>query len=340
METFITPHWDEYLSEFLPEQQDIYFREAYARLYETEEDVAFCFVCHDKRNFFLMPFLRRNVGRYFDFETPYGYGGPISNSDNEKWLERAIASLYECFAQEKYICGFVRFHPLLENQRFCQGKFEILRDRQTVSIPLDDNEEQIWKEQISSKNRNMIRKAEKRGLEFCAEYDFASMNGFVDLYESTMARVQAESFYYFPQVYYESFMNALKGKAFLGTVRQSGLLVCAALFMYSERYGHYHLSGGNRAVSSMGANNLMLWKAALEMKKLGVHEMHLGGGITSYPEDSLFKFKKTFSKNEKIFYIGKMIFNPAVYKEICGKWRMAHSDRVEQYGNRLLCYRY
>lgn len=340
METFITPRWNEYLSEFRSEQQDIYFREEYARLYETEEDVAFCFVCHEKRNLLLMPFLRRNVGRYFDFETPYGYGGPISNSDNEEWLERAISSMYECFVQEKYICGFVRFHPLLENQRFCQRKFEILRDRQTVSIPLDGSEEQIWRNQISSKNRNMIRKAEKNGLEFQAEYDFASTSGFENLYEATMKRVRAESFYYFPQGYYESFTNALNGKAFLGTVRQRGLLVCAALFMYSERYGHYHLSGGNRAGSSMGANNLMLWKAALEMKKLGVHALHLGGGTSPDVKDSLFKFKKSFTRNEKTFYIGKMIFVPDVYREICEQWRMAHPERVKQYGNRLLCYRY
>ncbi len=340
MEAFIATHWNEYLSFFLPEQQDIYYREAYARLYETEKDTAACIVCRDKEKVFLMPFLRRRVGRFFDFETPYGYGGPISNSDDEEWLERATASMQMCFARNNYICGFVRFHPLLDNACYCQGQFEIIKDRQTVSIPLEGNEDRIWKEQISSKNRNMIRKAEKNGLEFCAEFDFASMAEFQDLYERTMERVNAEAFYYFPQSYYELFVDALKGKAFLGTVRQGGTLICAALFMYSGRYGHYHLSGGSRTASSIGANNLMLWKAALEMKKLGIQELHLGGGTSSDMEDSLFKFKKTFGKNEKTFYIGKMIINPVAYKEICGKWREKHPERIRQYGNRLLCYRY
>lgn len=341
MEAFIATHWNEYLSFFLPEQKDIYYREAYARLYETEKDTAACIVCRDKEKVFLMPFLRRRVGRFFDFETPYGYGGPISNSDDEEWLERATASMQMCFARNNYICGFVRFHPLLDNARYCQGQFEIIKDRQTVSIPLEGNEDRIWKEQISSKNRNMIRKAEKNGLEFTAEYDFASMEGFIDLYEGTMERVQADSFYYFPQTYYESFIESLRNSAFLATVKQhDGVLICAALFMYSKRYGHYHLSGRNRAASSSGANNLMLWKAALEMKNLGVCELHLGGGTSSDSEDSLFKFKTTFSKNEKSFYVGKMIFNPVIYKEICGKWRKTYPERIKPYGNRLLCYRY
>ena len=340
METLITPYWNEYLADFLPEQQDIYFQEEYVRLYETEKDTAFCFMCREKGNILIMPFLRRKAGPYFDFETPYGYGGPITNTNDLEWIENAISLMCAHFAHQNYICGFVRFHPLLNNAQYCQGKMDVLRDRQTISIPLAGNKEKIWNEQISSKNRNMIRKAQKNEVEFCAEHDFSSLHDFVRLYENTMERVQAESFYYFMPSYYEAFATALKGKAFLGIVKQQGTPICAALFMYSDCYGHYHLSGGSRTGGSTGASNLMLWKAALEMKKLGVREMHLGGGASANLEDSLFKFKKSFSKNEKNFYIGKMIFNPAAYREICDKWRTAHPERVEKYGNRLLCYRY
>ncbi len=340
MEIEISVRWNKYLEAFQTHQQDIYYREEYVRLYETGEDTAACFVCYENEKVLLMPFLWRKVGQYYDFETPYGYGGPISNSKNKEWNERAIKAMIDYFAQQNYICGFIRFHPLLDNAQICERLMDVILDRSTIAISLVESEEQIWQTQISSKNRNMIRKAEKNGMKFSAEYDFKSLDEFIDLYNATMHRVQAESFYYFSQSYYKSFTTNLKRCAFLGTVRIQGELVCAALFMYSDRYGHYHLSGGGRAGISMGANNLMLWRAALEMRKLGVSVLHLGGGTSAEAEDSLYKFKKSFSKNGHSFYIGKAIFNPGVYEEVCTRWRMKHPERMAQYGNRLLCYRY
>ena len=110
--------------------------------------------------------------------------------------------------------------------------------------------------------------------------------------------------------------------------------------MYSKYYGHYHLEGSNFAYSSLGANNLLLWKTALEFHKLGVREFHLGGGYNSAPDNSLLKFKKAFSNNLNEFYIGKWIFNPDKYSEIKARWAENNPDKVNQYGSFLLCYRF
>ncbi len=340
MEAYIAAHWNEYLTAFSPEKKDIYYREEYVRLYETAEDIAACFVCKDGENILLMPFLRRKVGQFFDFETPYGYGGPITNTDDDGWVYQALEAMHSCFCRQNYLCGFVRFHPLLGNEKLFGRRFEVCCDRQTVSIPLRGTTDQIWTEQISSKNRNMIRKAEKNGLEFRVKNDYDFVRGFVELYNETMERVQAEPFYFFPESYYKAFIVGLQGAVFVGAVMKGEDLICAALFMYSACYGHYHLSGGTRVSLSSGANNLMLWKAALEMKKLGVREFHLGGGTSSASGDSLYKFKKSFSRNEKSFYIGKMIFNATAYQDICRKWRATYPEKAEKYGSRLLCYRY
>ena len=57
------------------------------------------------------------------------------------------------------------------------------------------------------------------------------------------------------------------------------------------------------------------------MAKWGVSQgcttFHLGGGVGGDPEDSLFKFKKSFNRNsESKFYIGKKIFDKKVYDMI------------------------
>ena len=336
----ITNRWNEYLAKFQDYQCDIYYSEEYVKLYESEYGKAFCAVYEDNENILLMPFIRKEIDGYYDFETAYGYGGPIANTTDGQWIDEALDALKDLFLRERYVCGFIRFHPLLNNAEICKNHFPVLFDRNTVAINTEEEPESIWQNQITSKNRNMIRKAERNDLIYSAEYDFASMDDFIKLYNATMERLNAEEFYFFDENYYKSFLEKFKGRAFLGTIRKDDELICAAIFMYSNEYGHYHLEGSNHAFSNMAANNLLLWKTADEFHKLGIKEFHLGGGYNSAPDNSLLKFKKSFSDNMKDFYIGKWIFNEEKYEELKKRWSEDNPDKVEKYGRLLLCYRY
>ncbi len=349
MQCKIVEEWDDILLTFPKEKSDIYFTKKYLNLYETDNDKAMCVVCTDGDKIMLMPYLRGEVRGYYDFETAYGYGGPVSNCEECEWCQEAYNCIYDYFKENNYICGFSRFHPLFSNEQFIREdmsttsdarSIQLLYDRQTIAIDTTQSPEEIWKNQISSKNRNMIRKAEKNGLVYKAEYDYASYDEFIELYRNTMQRLSADDFYFFDDQYFENLKDTLSDCSFLGTVRKDGKLICAAIFMYSDLYGHYHLEGSDRDYSSLGANNLLLWKVACEMHDLGLSEFHLGGGTTSSPEDSLFKFKKAFSSNIKSFYIGKEIFNAPVYAAICDDWERQNIEKVNVYGNRLLKYRY
>lgn len=340
MNVKISNSWDSVLEEFPPEKKDIYYSEGYVRLYEDDESKALCIICREEGNVLLMPFLRKRICDFFDFETAYGYGGPIVNTESREWTDRALAEMCNCFEREKYICGFIRFHPLLRNNTYCQKGICVIPDRHTVVMDLSVEEEGIWKTQISSKNRNMIRKAEKLGLKYLAEYDFASINEFAILYKETMDRLGADGFYYFDEGYYREYIREMSGRGFLGTVRLGGKLLGAALFMYTGPYGHYHLAGSDRTYNGYGINNFLLWNTARELKKQGVEQFHLGGGTGASTDDSLFKFKRSFSRIEKDFYIGKCIFNAEAYEEICREWEREHTGLVPVYGNRLLKYRY
>lgn len=340
MNVTIYESWDRFLEHFPAERTDIYYTEEYVRLYETDKDTALCVICTEDDSVTLMPFLRRKIGAFYDFETAYGYGGPISNNDSEEWISKSLDAIKDHLGASGYLCGFMRFHPLIGNAGMCRDKINVLYDRKTVCIDLTPSEDDIWAHQITSKNRNMIRKAEKSGLLFRAEYDYSSMDEFVGLYNSTMERLKAESFYYFDRRYFDTYTNKLTGRGFLGTVSLDDKIIGAALFMTQGEYGHYHLAGSNREYSSLGINNMLLWNAAVEMKKKGITSFHLGGGTTSDPEDPLFKFKRSFSGNEKDFCIGKWIFNEEAYRDVCSKWENEHPDLEPVFGNRLLKYRY
>ena len=73
---------------------------------------------------------------------------------------------------------------------------------------------------------------------------------------------------------------------------------------------------------------------------MGIKEFHLGGGYNSEPDNSLLKFKKSFSGNMKKFYIGKWIFNQKKYDELKQGWAIRNPEKIEKFGKLLLCYRY
>lgn len=355
----ILKDWDGLLELFPSEKKDIYFTKRYVGLYEADGREAMCVACQDGDKWMLMPFLRGKAGGRYDFETAYGYGGAIANSDDIAWCRSAFYRMCGYLRESGYVCGFIRFHPLMGNEALAGGcgqgdggavedeavrpdgkKAGVLYDRQTIAMDTSKMIKDIWEGQISSKNRNMIRKAEKNGLEYKSEYQFDSMDGFVRMYQETMGRLHADDFYFFNEGYFKALPKALSGNAFLGTVRKGGRLVCAAIFLYSDVYGHYHLSGSDRGCPNLGANNYLLWKAACEMHALGVKEFHLGGGATPSPTDTLLRFKRAFSGNTKSFYIGKQVYDAPAYAALCKEWEGRDIEKAQRYSGRLLKYRY
>lgn len=347
MRVRVLDKWTSFLSSFSIEDVDIYYSESYVKLYENADETALCLVVDEDDKVLLMPMLRRKItgfealpDNYYDFETAYGYGGPIVNINDENWIHKALKAANQYFKEHNYLCGFIRFHPLLSNAKLCVDDMSVIADRETIVINTEMLEDEIWREQISSKNRNMIRKAEKNGLVYNAEYDFKSILQFESLYRATMERLNAEEFYCFDSDYFRSYIDKLRGHAFLGTVTKDKELICGALFMYSDSYGHYHLEGSNHQYSTLGANNLLLWKTACEMHRIGVKAFHLGGGYNADKENSLFKFKKAFSNETRQYSIGKMVFDSEAYERIRHDWARHNPEKVSEYGNRLLCYRY
>lgn len=335
----IVNQWNAYLNSFSAGQKDIYFSEEYVRLAANNQETALCAVCKDGEKIMLFPFLRNTYKEYYDFETPYGYGGPISNTSDNDWNEKALKEIIKYFSSENYIAGFIRFHPLLKNAEICRNVFHVIDDRKTVSIDTSISEQEIWNNFVSSAQRQ-VHKAERNGLVFERDNEFKYMEEFKKLYNSTMSRLNADDFYYFNDEYYKNFAEYFNGKSYIGLVKKENEVISAALFMYENNYGHYHLAGSNREYTKLGSNNFLFWNVACEMHKNGVKDFHLGGGTNGDEENSLYKFKCTFSPNTKQFSIGKIIFNKNAYDEICSEWAKNNPEKAEKYKYHLLKYRY
>lgn len=338
-----TEHWNEYFDRIPAELLDLYFREEYVRLYETESEKACCFVYEAGNSIMLFPFLLRAFEYkgtiYYDFETAYGYGGPVSNDHSEAFMTAAFQTMIDKAKAENYVCGFTRFHPLLENWDYFYKVGRLIQDRKTIAIDLSGGIEATWRNEIHTKNRNVIKKGEKNGLEFVVDNDFTYLKEFEKLYNSTMDKLEADGFYYFEPKYYDQLKDTIQNR-FLGIVKHDGKVVAGAIFFYQLPYGHYHLAGSDKAFLKLSPNNFLLWGAAKELTTRGVKHFHLGGGTDGSEENSLYQYKRKFSKHEYQFTLGKMIFNPLLYDEICDDWAVANPEKAEKLKYILLKYKY
>ena len=94
------------------------------------------------------------------------------------------------------------------------------------------------------------------------------------------------------------------------TVLDKGQPVSGGFFMAGENYGHYHLSANTDASYSVNANYALLDAAFEHFISIGISKALLGGGRTSNPLDTLFRFKCKFSSTTKPFYIAGFDFMP------------------------------
>ncbi|MHC1738568.1 MAG: GNAT family N-acetyltransferase [Ignavibacteriaceae bacterium] len=329
---------------------DIYYEPCYQFLYENKNGGRFAyFEYNENSKYAFYPFLLNNVNKigysldsnYYDIEGAYGYNGILSNCIEEDFINKFYKAFTEFCKNNNIIAEFTRFHPLLENHIFSQNHMEVVFDRETVALDLRYSFENIWGKQYTSKNRNMVRKAEKLGysIEIKDNPTHGDILNFIDVYYSSMNKVNAERYYYFSDDYFFNTFKLLKEFVFIFNVKDnSGGIICSAIFFHYKKYFHYHLSGrAEKADNSV--NNYLLNEAVKFAQKRKAEVFHFGGGRTNSPEDSLLKFKSNFSKKRLPFYIGKKIHNERVYREVIKQWEEKVKINKSSTNNKLLRYR-
>lgn len=256
-------------------------------------------------------FLPRN--KFFDMETPYGYGGIISDS----FCKESSIAFIECvknYCEENgIITQFIRFNPITDNYALSKQVTEIVQVKSTICLHLESEEQILF--DMDSKNRNMVRKAEKAGI-IIKRMDLSEKDevqkSFISLYKSTMDRNCADEFYYFSNEYFEDFFSSMDGKYEIFYAQYQGIIIASAIIMKKNSFLHYYLSAADRAYMNLAPNNLLLFSVANWGCQNGYKLFHLGGGV--YDNDKLYSFKKSFNRHEsKDFYVGRNIFDQQKY---------------------------
>ena len=261
--------------------------------------------------------------RYFDLSSPYGYGG---------WIIEGEGSLDSLFGEYKSWCAdngiiseVIRFHPVIANQERVREYYDVMDLGNTVCIDIS-NKDDIWTN-FSAKNRNVIRKAINNNVTIHHELSKSKMAEFVKVYNTTMDRDNADSYYYFKEEFYDSIINDLGNNTDIYYALYENKIIASSIILKAGNKLSYHLSGSLKEYGSLAATNLLLYTVACDGCDSGYKTFHLGGGVGSR-EDSLYKFKKAFYKYDgRQYSIGRMVFDEDKYNYLV-KFREGEKGRA------------
>jgi len=244
-----------------------------------------------------------------DWQSAYGYGGPIAHGLDADGWQRAWRGLDTLAAQRRVVAEFVRFHPMTANHAHYPGT--VSEDRAVCAIDLSSGD---MLASYSGRARTAVRKAQRLGLQATWETPEDACALFPDFYRSSMREIGADEHYLFGDSYFESVLR-LPGARVL-QVAHGGERVSMGLFLFGPKQVEYHLSGTTPAGRQAGATNLLLHIAAEAGQAAGCSALYLGGGTSASADDPLLRFKASFAPAGLSFRIGHRIHDPAAYARL------------------------
>lgn len=319
--------WNQVLNQF--PQHDAYYTPGYVKGFELNGDGQPILLYYNGKNLKGMlvvmkrpvPVVQREtpedalLEEYYDYATPYGYGGWLLQGDQSDAEKEALVHAYRDYCRDhRIVAEFDRFHPVLRNAHELEMLYEVRELGHTVCMDIS-SPEIIWAN-LSSKNRNLIRKAEKNGVQIYWGREPALFEKFEEIYNGTMDKVGATDYYYFDREYYQSILQDMKNEALIFYAVREGETIAMSIIFYGNGQLHYHLSASKREAQCYAPTNLLLYEAALFGYRIGMKTFHLGGGLGSH-EDALYHFKKQFNRGEDTsFAIGSAIYNEEIYARL------------------------
>ena len=149
--------WDSIVRSF--KEYDVYWLSGYVKAFQIHGDgEPLLLFCEEDGVRGINVVMKRDIAKderfkgkipereFFDFATPYGYGGwIIEGEDTEK-----LFGTYENWIQNNGIISeFVRFHPMVKNHDASRAFYEVIQLGEVVHMNLSSPED-IWDNIISA----------------------------------------------------------------------------------------------------------------------------------------------------------------------------------------------
>jgi hypothetical protein len=245
-----------------------------------------------------------------DIQSAYGYGGPLSNTDNPQFLKIADGALSQWAQSNSVVAEFLRFHPLIPHGKWYSGV--IANNRETVYIDLAKD----LFEQYQARRRTDVRRFLESGLRVERVPPQTMQRIFPELYSGNMDQVGAASDYYFPESYFDALFHFGGAENWLvysdNQVMAGAVILVSAQAKVAEYYLGAKAQGSERHRATIG----LLHVAANFYKSMCYRYFYLGGGRSVAANDSLLFFKKGFSSLTGYYQTGSKVYEPQHYTKL------------------------
>lgn len=292
------------------------------------------FVYEDGSHFIAFPFLKRAVPEtdYWDLSSVYGYCGPISSKPFAELNEDLLSGFRDAFScfmkEEKIITVFSRLHPFFD-QAVVLNKFGGLWDNGKVvaidlCIPLSEQEAQ-YQDRIMRK----IKQLKQRGFQVKEAATTEDIRIFTEIYTENMQRLDASECYMFTEEYFRQLLRSEEYDArLLFVYNESGDPVCGAIVAFTNQILQAHLLGAKREYLHDSPAKLLTHEITLLGRQLGMKYYNLGGGL-GFKEDSLFEWKRNFSKVTFDYQSWRYIADPQAYDILLGQMEIDLTSDID-----------
>ena len=310
--------WSEMLSDVV---HDFHHLPAFVALEATrsEGDARALFI-EDGSARLLIPLICRALPEHLgmsgqDAISPYGYPCPLLNTAEAHDAARLIAHVPEALREHSLLSAFIRLHPLIASPLEALADAGMLvHHGPTVWIDLTEPVEEMWR-QTRGSDRNRMNKLRRGGYAARIDPSWDRIDAFVALYNETMDYLHASSGYYYDRAYFEALKRALDGRLHLCLVEgPDDEVVSAGVFSEIGGLVQFHLSGTRSDHRRTSPSRLMIDHVRRVLKGHGASRFHLGGGVGA-KEDSLYEFKRGFSKHRASFHSWRVLGDPTRYEE-------------------------
>ncbi len=289
------------------------------------EPAFFCFDSQGERWLHALHVTKVPGTRWHDASSPYGYGGPVATSDDAEFTQTAWRAYGQYMREAGIVVEYVRFHPLLGNDKWYGGT--VLDNRQVVSVNLNVGDPA---QGYASRLRQTVKKAQKLGLRYEERPLACASREFGEFHRAAMEEMVADPFYVFDDAYFEALGRVPGAVVGITTSSTSDDWLAAALFLDGHGVREYHLAATNAPGRSAGASSFLLHEAALAAQARGITCLYLAGGTDANADNPLYFFKSGFSPQRLTYRTGWAVFDEAAFDELKAafplQWQ-AHPER-------------
>ncbi|WP_262732767.1 MULTISPECIES: peptidoglycan bridge formation glycyltransferase FemA/FemB family protein [Gaetbulibacter] len=324
--------WDNVLSKV--DTYDFYHTYDY-HIISKQEDEECVLLQFEKDNYLIaIPLIIRPIKGtdYFDITSVYGYSGPVSKNISYSFNNtQFITEFKEYLFNKKIVSVFSRLNPFINHQKDILKNLGDCEDLSSVVFIDLTNDIEVQRQGYQRRIKSHINKS-RRLCTIKKAQTQEEIEAFIDIYYENMNRVDAEDSYYFDKDYFFKFLkcNDFKTDLLLAIDNETNQYISGVMFVKTNQIVQYHLSGTKTDFLNIMPVKMLIDEMRILATNKGYKYLNLGGGLGS-KEDSLLRFKKSFSKELETFSLWKYIVNVDAYNKLSSKNEVTNTNYFPAY---------